>query len=54
METVLAEMSSWTALIWYTVIAGHLSGFFFITKVLILRVIEEYAYLKKYSTSTRK
>ena len=58
METVIVGMSSWTAPTWYTVRktafrtknmkSESLSSLLW--RYWILRVIEEYAYLKKYST----
>ena len=56
MGTVFAEMSSWIALTWYTVMKTAFNtknmksesyGIFIVKK--ILRMIKEYANLKKYS-----
>ena len=58
MGTVIEEISSWTALTWYTVMKTEFktknikseSFGIFIKKILNLKLIDEYAYLKKYST----
>ena len=58
MGTIFAEMTSWTALTSYIVIKTAFKTKIiksesvgnFVMNILNLRVIEEYAYLKKYST----